>query len=85
MNNTPMPGLTKAELYKRIAEERNYQDYKWGEQNHSDEKWCTIILEEVGEAAQAINQGDGVKARAELIQTMAVIEACLTTRESDES
>ena len=39
-----------------VMDERTRQDKKWGEQNHSDEKWLSVLVEEVGEAAQAINK-----------------------------
>jgi NTP pyrophosphatase (non-canonical NTP hydrolase) len=37
-----------------VIKERSRQDAKWGEQNHSPEMWLTILMEEVGEAAQSI-------------------------------
>lgn len=30
------------------------QDCKWGEQNHDDEVWLAILMEEVGELAEAV-------------------------------
>lgn len=75
-----IPSLTKEELLTHISEERDRQDQKWGKQNHSDEKWCIIMLEEAGEVAQAINLGDTTQAKIELIHLSAVIEAWLTTK-----
>ena len=46
--------ITKEAFNDLIQIERNAQDEKWGEQRHSDEKWLTIILEELGEAAKAV-------------------------------
>lgn len=43
--------------------ERIQQDVKWGEQNHSNEKWLSILLEELGEAATAMNELDPVGER----------------------
>lgn len=37
-----------------IGLERQRQDEKWGVQNHEPEWWLTILMEEVGELAQAI-------------------------------
>ena len=37
-----------------IGIERSMQDEKWGVQNHSPEWWLAILMEEVGELAQAI-------------------------------
>lgn len=37
-----------------IQEERQRQDAKWGEQNHDDTWWLAILMEEVGELAQAM-------------------------------
>jgi NTP pyrophosphatase (non-canonical NTP hydrolase) len=36
-----------------VLEERRRQDGKWGEQNHDPFTYLTILMEEVGEAAQA--------------------------------
>ena len=40
-------------ILTQIFEERQQQDDKWGPQHHSPELWLTILMEEVGEAAQA--------------------------------
>lgn len=50
-----------------VAEERLRQDSKWGEQNHDPEWWLAILMEEVGELAQAVLEthfDNGVDARA---------------------
>ncbi len=59
-----------------IRAERKRQDEKWGEQNHQDQKWLTILLEEFGELAEAIlNEPErGVE---ELVQIAAVSVAWL--------
>ncbi len=41
-----------------IKAERIRQDAKWGEQNHDDFKWLSILVEEVGELAKAILEND---------------------------
>ena len=61
----------------RVDAERQRQDRKWGEQNHNDHRWLAILVEEVGELAQAINDDDAGgphagTAEAELIQVAAV-------------
>lgn len=40
-----------------VLQERRRQDQKWGEQNHSLPIYLTILMEEVGELAQAILEG----------------------------
>lgn len=37
-----------------VRTERQRQDLRWGEQNHSAERWLAILMEEVGELATAI-------------------------------
>jgi len=71
----------------RIQDERRQQVLKWGEQNHALDRWMTILLEEIGEAAKAINEGDTVAAiTAELVQVAAVAVAAVESfeRNSDE-
>jgi NTP pyrophosphatase (non-canonical NTP hydrolase) len=69
-------------IFDEIADERNRQDAKWGEQNHDLFDWMTILMEEVGELAQAclhLRYG-GKKAeglRVEAIQVAAVITAMI--------
>lgn len=40
-------------IINAIAKERARQKEKWGEQNHDDFIWLSILTEEVGELAQA--------------------------------
>lgn len=62
--------------------ERNIQNRKWGLQNHENGKWLTILIEEVGEVAQAMQQ-DSVSSKEtdannlyeELIHVAAVASA----------
>lgn len=37
-----------------VREERFRQDEKWGPQHHDPENWMLILMEEVGEAAEAL-------------------------------
>lgn len=41
-------------ILNQVEAERIKQEYKWGPQHHSPEKWFTILGEEVGEVANAI-------------------------------
>jgi NTP pyrophosphatase (non-canonical NTP hydrolase) len=41
-------------VMREIRAERQRQDEKWGEQNHDDTWWLAILMEEVGELAQAM-------------------------------
>ena len=42
------------QVFDIIGVEREFQNKKWGEQNHDDYKWLAILTEEVGELAEAI-------------------------------
>jgi len=69
-------------IINEIKIERQCQDEKWGEQNHSPEWWMQILMEEVGEASQAILEAKfGMwtldNYRAEIIQVAAVAIAML--------
>jgi len=48
--------MTFIEVMLLVHEERERQIAKWGEQHHSHLEWLAILMEEVGEAAQAIVQ-----------------------------
>jgi NTP pyrophosphatase (non-canonical NTP hydrolase) len=66
--------------------ERARQDSKWGEQNHHPMEWLSILMEEVGEAAKAANEGHWshqtyADYRKELIEVMAV--ACAAVEDLD--
>lgn len=41
-------------VFALIREERKKQFAKWGKQEHDDFVWLTILIEEVGEVAEAI-------------------------------
>lgn len=65
-----------------IEKERRRQDTKWGPQNHSPLEWLSILTEEVGEVAKAINEAHWGGAplteyRAELVQVAAVAVAAI--------
>lgn len=46
-----------SDVLAEVAQERDRQDAKWGQQNHSPAGWLAVLVEEVGEAAQQIAQG----------------------------
>lgn len=65
-----------------VAEERRRQNEKWGIQRHDYSVWLTILVEEVGEVAQAIQStkdwgksSDKDDLYGELIQVAAVASA----------
>lgn len=67
-----------------VIEERIRQDKKWGEQNHNPYIYLAILVEEVGELAQAVLQtqfggdkGGWDNVRKEAIHTAAVSLALL--------
>lgn len=43
-------------IVRSIIAERKKQDSKWKVQNHNDLKWLAILTEEVGEAAELVNE-----------------------------
>jgi NTP pyrophosphatase (non-canonical NTP hydrolase) len=71
--------ITKAEAIQRVIKERNRQNEKWGHpQNNTPFEWLSILTEEVGEFAEALNNallgGDGNLEHAihEAVQVAAV-------------
>lgn len=69
--------MNKELILNEIWAERRHQDEKWGVQNHGPDHWMVILLEELGEAAETILEGDLVKYHHELIQVAAVAVAAL--------
>ena len=48
-------GQTKCQdVLKEVLNERRMQEQKWGQQNHDGPFYLTILMEEVGECAEAI-------------------------------
>jgi predicted GNAT family acetyltransferase/NTP pyrophosphatase (non-canonical NTP hydrolase) len=64
-------------VIKQIIKERERQDLIWGVQNHANLFWLGILMEEVGEAAQALIEGRINDVQKELIQVAAVCVAWL--------
>lgn len=69
-------------VHADVLKERFRQNEKWGLQRHENGKWLAILVEEVGESAQAMMQ-DSMAAKetdsddlyTELIQVAAVAQA----------
>lgn len=72
------------DIYQAVLRERAYQYAKWGKQEHSPEKWLTILMEEVGEAAKGSFENDLAEFRKELVQVIAVAFAILENHGFDE-
>lgn len=70
----------KATILRAILDERDRQDAKWGVQDHADEKWLAILVEEVGEAARGILDHDPPNLDEEIIQIAAVCVAWTEAR-----
>lgn len=66
------------DIFREIIIERGRQMAKWGEQNHTLEKWMVILMEEVGEVSRAILEDDDPDhLKRELVQTASVAVAIL--------
>lgn len=65
--------LRAVEIQELVIVEWLRQREIWNEQTHGPGKWLLILMEEVGEAAQAFLQGRYRAAIVELIQCMAVL------------
>lgn len=75
-----------AKALHSVLLEREAQDAKWGEQNHDPLGWLAILVEEVGEYAQAILQSVVIdrkpraEVRKEAVQVaavaLAIVECC---------
>lgn len=78
MNDDAREGCLKANI--DVLGERVRQDAKWGEQNHDPFAWIAILVEEVGEFAQAALECGGLqragpaigRMREEAVQVAAV-------------
>ncbi len=71
--------MTEEQVLVDILAERARQNAKWGEQNHAEYIWIAILVEEVGELAQAVlhtafggDRGDIDNVREEAIHVAAV-------------
>lgn len=64
-------------VWDEVSEEREQQDAKWDEQNHTPEHWMIILGEEFGEACESILEECDEAYREELIQVAAVAIAAI--------
>lgn len=86
---------TRTAIWNVIAE-RDRQDAKWGQQDHTPIEWMAILQEEVGEAAkEALEHHFGpryypedaerlARYRAELVQVAAVAVAAIESLDRNE-
>ena len=77
----------QGDILQRILAERARQDAKWGvasERNQTKRQWLTILMEEVGEVAEAILESDDENYPVELVQVAAVCVAALEDLEAQE-
>jgi len=51
---TSLTAARSIDAARSLLEERDRQDAKWGVQDHAPEWWLAILMEEVGELAQAV-------------------------------
>jgi len=82
---------TRDKVLNQIVNERLGQNAKWGKQRHDHGTWLAILMEEVGEVAQAmqVNRSWGKKTDAgdlysELVQVAAVAVAIAEQVAEDE-
>ncbi|KKL86248.1 hypothetical protein LCGC14_1946600 [marine sediment metagenome] len=76
--------MSKQDIWLRILKERQRQDTKFGSQRKlTQQEWLTILVEEVGEVAESILEGDIPNYPVELIQVAAVCVAAIECWESN--
>lgn len=76
--------IDRLDFHRRVALERQRQIEKWGPKGHIEVVWMSILMEEIGEVAKAINELRFHEVDEELIQVAAVVEAWATTPQPDE-
>lgn len=58
---------------RRMVDKRVRQNYvRWGDQRHGSDRWLTILVQEVGKLAQALNHYNAVRIEEQLIDIAAV-------------
>lgn len=73
--------MTQQDVFCLIAQERDRQDAKWGRQaDYTQQKWLTILVEEVGEVAEAILEKRPEEWVKEMVQVAAVVVRALELR-----
>ena len=58
--HTPATPMALSVAFASAAEERRRQEDKWGDQQHPIEWWLAILIEEVGELAEAALEDRGL-------------------------
>ncbi len=77
LSTTDLPPPLRRAL-EDVAAERTRQEEVWGDQRDRDFRtWLAILVEEVGETAQAILQRDPTALRREIVQVAAVAVAMI--------
>jgi NTP pyrophosphatase (non-canonical NTP hydrolase) len=76
--------MNRNDIFELINKERYKQDIKWGALPRclSDMVWLTVLVEEVGECAQAILKRDWNNLREEIVQVATVAVAWLEDSEN---
>ena len=64
-----------SDFYEKVDSERIRQDKKHSPQPRNAHQWLSILMEEVGETAEALNDGNSARMEHELIQVAAVAKA----------
>lgn len=82
MDMTKVDRQLRTEVMMDVHTERDRQNEKWGRQRHAYGEWLKILIEEVGEVAQAMQRDmnwgketDASNLYKELIQVSAVAQA----------
>ena len=79
-----MASKVRGRVQDAVLAERVRQDGLWGpveRLTHSPDKWNSLVMEEVGEAAKALNEGDPAQMMVELVQAAATIYSWLESIE----
>ena len=79
-----MASKVRGRVQDAVLAERVRQDGLWGpveRLTHSPDKWNSLVMEEVGEAAKALNEGDLAQMMVELVQAAATIYSWLESIE----
>jgi NTP pyrophosphatase (non-canonical NTP hydrolase) len=79
--------MSRTEIFELINKERDKQDAKWGALPRclSDMVWLTVLMEEVGECAEAILKRNWGNLKAEIIQVATVAIAWLEDSENHDN
>ena len=76
-DNLTRMAIDAYDICHEVQLERERQYKKWGQQDHDEDRWMVILMEEVGETARAIFEDDPANYREELVQVAAVAVAAI--------